>query len=82
MRDEVRRFVSLYLTQLRQVRSGLDGTALQELGLTAGPRFRAIMERLLAARLDGEITGDDEERALATRLIMSNNHTPVAKTLH
>ncbi len=78
-RDEVRRFASLYLTHLRQVRPSLDGTALQALGLTAGPRFRGIMDHLLAARLDGEITSDDEERDLATRLIMSKNHTCVAK---
>jgi tRNA nucleotidyltransferase (CCA-adding enzyme) len=78
-RDEVRRFVSLYLTHLRQVRCGLDGEALKTLGLTVGPRFKSIMERLLAARLDGEISTDDEERALATRLIQSNNHTGVSK---
>jgi len=78
VRDEVRRFVSLFLTQLRQVRPSLDGTALQELGLTAGPRFRGVMERLLAARLDGEVLTDDDERVLAIRLIMSNNHTPVS----
>jgi tRNA nucleotidyltransferase (CCA-adding enzyme) len=82
VRDEVRRFVSLYLTHLRQVRPSLDGIALQSLGLTAGPRFREIMERLLAARLDGEVTSDDEERALAIRLISSNDHVPVAKLPH
>jgi tRNA nucleotidyltransferase (CCA-adding enzyme) len=75
VRDEVRRFVSLYLTHLRLVRPSLDGNDLQALGLTAGPRFRGIMEHLLAARLDGEISSEDEERALATRLILSKNHT-------
>jgi tRNA nucleotidyltransferase (CCA-adding enzyme) len=81
-RDEVKRFVSLYLTQLRQIRSGLDGDALKELGLASGPRFRGVMDRLLAARLDGEITSDDEERALARSLIMSKNHTAVSKMQH
>ncbi len=73
-RDEVRRFVSLYLTHLRQVRRCLDGEALKSLGLAAGPRFKDIMERLLAARLDGEVTTDDEERALAVRLIRTGKN--------
>ncbi|MBI2354129.1 MAG: CBS domain-containing protein [Deltaproteobacteria bacterium] len=81
-RDEVRRFVSLYLTRLRQVRRGLDGEALKALGLTDGPRFRGIMERLLAARLDGEITSDAEERAMAAALILSNNRADVSKMQH
>lgn len=81
-RDEVKRFVSLYLTHLRQVRSGLDGEALKELGLGAGPRFRGVMDRLLAARLDGEIHSDEEERSLALSLIMSKNHTAVSKMQH
>jgi len=78
-RDEVRRFVSLYLTQLRQVRCTLDGEALKSLGLPVGPRFKCVMERLLAARLDGEVTTDAEERTMAASLIMSKNHTGVSK---
>jgi tRNA nucleotidyltransferase (CCA-adding enzyme) len=81
-RDEVKRFVSLYLTHLRQIRSALDGDALKELGLAAGPRFRGVMDRLLAARLDGEVGSDDEERDLARSLILSKNHAPVSKMQH
>jgi tRNA nucleotidyltransferase (CCA-adding enzyme) len=81
-RDEVKRFVSLYLTQLRQIRSALDGDDLKELGLSAGPRFRAVMDRLLAARLDGEVNSDEEEQELAKSLIMSKNHIAVSKTQH
>lgn len=81
-REEVKRFVSLYLTRLRQVRCTIDGEALKELGLQAGPRFRNIMEQLLAARLNGEINSDDEERAMATALIMSNNRIAVSEKTH
>jgi tRNA nucleotidyltransferase (CCA-adding enzyme) len=76
-REEVRRFVSQYLTRLRQVRCCLDGTALKTMGLLPGPRFRQVMERLLAARLDGEINSDDEERALAGELITLKNRAAV-----
>lgn len=75
--EEVKRFVSQYLTRLRQVRCSLDGEALKALGMTPGPEFRHIMERLLAARLDGEVNGDDEERDLAVELITLKNRATV-----
>ncbi|MEI6305996.1 MAG: polya polymerase, partial [Deltaproteobacteria bacterium] len=71
VRDEVRRFVSLYLTRLRQVHCGLDGEALRSLGLCSGPQFRSVMDRLLVARLDGEVSSDVEEHALAVSMIKS-----------
>jgi tRNA nucleotidyltransferase (CCA-adding enzyme) len=67
--DAVKRYVSLYLTRLRLVRCGLDGAALKLLGVMPGPEFGRIMERLLSARLDGEVNSDDEERALVTGMI-------------
>ena len=67
--EAVRRHVSLYLTRLRLVRRGLDGQALMALGVRPGPDFGRIVARLLAARLDGEVTSDEEERALVALLL-------------
>jgi tRNA nucleotidyltransferase (CCA-adding enzyme) len=75
--EGVKRFVSLYLTRLRQVQCSLNGEALKSLGLLPGPEFRSIMNRLLAARLDGEICSHDEEHALAVKLITLKNQAPV-----
>jgi tRNA nucleotidyltransferase (CCA-adding enzyme) len=75
--EAVRRYVSLYLTRLRRVRCGVDGAALKTLGLQPGPDFGRIMERLLTARLDGEVNSDDEERALLSELITPKNHVTV-----
>jgi tRNA nucleotidyltransferase (CCA-adding enzyme) len=80
--EEVKRFVSLYLTRLRQVHCTLDGDDLKELGLKVGPRFRHIMDQLLAARLNGDINSEDEERTLASALITSNNHNAVSIKPH
>ena len=66
--DQVRRFVSLYLTRLRTVSPLLDGDDLRELGLEPGPLFRRIKEHLLRARLNGEVNSRDEEEALALSL--------------
>jgi len=63
--EQVRRFTSLYITRLRHVRPELNGNDLLELGLTPGPQFSKIMQSLLAARLDGEISTREEEQTLA-----------------
>jgi tRNA nucleotidyltransferase (CCA-adding enzyme) len=76
--EGVKRYVSLYLTRLRQVHCTLDGEALKDMGLQPGPQFRLVLDRLLAARLDGEICSDDEERLLAEELITPNNCAAVA----
>ncbi|GFE62381.1 CBS domain-containing protein [Geobacter sp. AOG2] len=81
-REEVRRFISHYVSHLRQLRCSLDGNGLAALGLAPGPRFRRIMDRLLVARLDGEVVNDEQERALALLLISSDNGSCVAKTHH
>jgi len=75
--EAVKRHVSLYLTRLRMTRCSLDGAALKGLGLMPGPDFGRIMESLLAARLDGEVSNDDEERALARELITPKNQAGV-----
>ncbi len=81
-REEVRRFVSHYVSHLRQIRCSLDGDGLAALGLAPGPRFRKILDRLLVARLDGEVVNDEQERALAQRLISSDGGVGVAKMRH
>jgi tRNA nucleotidyltransferase (CCA-adding enzyme) len=63
--EQIRRFVSLYLTQLRTVAPLLDGDRLQALGLEPGPLFKRIKKRLLQARLDGEVNNAEEEKTLA-----------------
>jgi tRNA nucleotidyltransferase (CCA-adding enzyme) len=75
--EVVKRYVSLYLTRLRLVRCSLDGVSLKALGVMPGPDFGRIMDRLLVARLDGEVSSDDEERALVSKLITPKNRAAV-----
>jgi tRNA nucleotidyltransferase (CCA-adding enzyme) len=81
-REEVRRFVSHYVSHLRQIRCSLDGDGLSALGLAPGPRFREILDRLLVARLNGEVLNDEQERDLAQRLVSSDSGVGVAKMRH
>ena len=69
--EQVRRFVSLYLTRLRSVTPQLDGDDLHGLGLEPGPLFRYIKERLLRARLDGEVSSREDEETLVKTLVSS-----------
>jgi len=80
--EQVRRYTSLYITSLRLVRCELDGHDLREMGLEPGPFFSKVMQRLLAARLDGEVSCVEEERALAISLIAAKQGSTDAKKPH
>ncbi len=61
--EQVRKWISQYVTQLRKVRVMLDGKGLIKLGQQPGPHFHEIFLALLDARLNGEIrTLEDEKR--------------------
>jgi tRNA nucleotidyltransferase (CCA-adding enzyme) len=60
-----------YLETYRYVRPQLSGHDLRAMGLTPGPLFRKLLDRLLEARLNGEVTNATEERALVQRLTCS-----------
>jgi tRNA nucleotidyltransferase (CCA-adding enzyme) len=60
--------VVAYLETYRYVKPQLSGHDLHAMGLTPGPLFRKLLDRLLAARLNGEVTNTTEERAYVQRL--------------
>lgn len=53
----------------RWVRSHTTGEGLKALGLPPGPRYKTLLERLRAARLDGEVSTVEQEHALLMRLL-------------
>lgn len=62
--EEVRRYLSRYVTELAETRPALTGDDLREMGFTPGPIYRQILDRLLRARLDGEVDSREKEIAL------------------
>ncbi|MBI5378642.1 MAG: hypothetical protein HZA23_00605, partial [Nitrospirae bacterium] len=72
-RGESRRVIAHYLSDIRKVRPGVTGRDLQALGIPPGPRFRQILDRLLAARLDGEVQTPEQERALVQREFLATS---------
>lgn len=62
--DQVRKWISKYVTHYRKVQVMLDGNGLIELGLQPGPYFHKIFLALLDARLNGQISSLEDEKNL------------------
>ena len=67
-REEVKRSISLYCTNLRRTSISLRGSDLKALGLAPGPAYRRILEAVFEARLNGLVRSREDELGLARRL--------------
>jgi tRNA nucleotidyltransferase (CCA-adding enzyme) len=68
-RDDVRRAISFYVTDLKDVRISVKGKDLQKMGLSPSPLFGRILRTLLREKLDGRLQTRHDELELARRLI-------------
>jgi tRNA nucleotidyltransferase (CCA-adding enzyme) len=66
-----RRQFSIYFTNLSRVQIQVDGNDLKASGLKPGPLYREILDRVIAARLDGRVEGREEELHLVQKLVKS-----------
>jgi len=60
---DIKRYISLYFTQLKNVRLQVNGQDLLELGYRPGPRFKMIFDLLLDRKLAGDLRSKKEEIA-------------------
>lgn len=60
-----------YLDKWQHVQTALDGNDLMAMGVPEGPEIGRLLEALLVARLDGEITTEAEERDYINELLSS-----------
>ena len=67
--SEIGLMLDNYQRDWRKVRTSLNGNDLLDMGLQAGPQIGILLDRLLVARLDGEIHDDVEEQKLLKTLI-------------
>ena len=58
-----------YWAEWRDVRPMLNGDDLRALGLPPGPLYTRLLDRLLAAWLDGEVNDEAAERELLGELV-------------
>ncbi len=62
-REEVLRHISRYFHRYRHATTELRGKDLKDMGIAPGPIYRAILDELLDARLNGVVRNLQEERA-------------------
>jgi tRNA nucleotidyltransferase (CCA-adding enzyme) len=68
-KENAKKYISLYLTRLRDTRVTLTGDDLKVLGIPPGPRYRKLLEELLDAKLDGTVRNREEEIAFVKERI-------------
>ena len=66
-KEEVEKSVSMYVTTMRSQQPLLNGDDLKSLGYRPGPIFKTILETLLLARLDEQVSTRKEEIALVNQ---------------
>jgi tRNA nucleotidyltransferase (CCA-adding enzyme) len=65
--EEVRRWVSLFVTRLRSESTILSGHDLRQMGILPGPCYKEILGVLLDARLNGRVATREDETAFVRR---------------
>jgi tRNA nucleotidyltransferase (CCA-adding enzyme) len=65
--ERAKKYISLYLTHLRNVKVTLTGDDLRNMGIPPGPRYRKILAELLDAKLDGVVRNREEEISFAKK---------------
>ncbi len=67
--ETVRALVSQFVTQLRETRTALNGDDLLQLGVAVGPEVGAILQQLLAAKIDGLVATKEDETEFIVQLL-------------
>jgi tRNA nucleotidyltransferase (CCA-adding enzyme) len=62
----LKRHLVAYLKN-RRMKTALTGRDLQAMGLEPGPQYKTILGKLLAARIDGKVSTEEEERILVRK---------------
>ena len=63
----VRERLELYLTELRHVRTLLDGNDLMAMGVPEGPMVGKLLDELLKARIEGLLSSREDEESYVRR---------------
>jgi tRNA nucleotidyltransferase (CCA-adding enzyme) len=62
-KNHIKRYISNYVSNLRQIKPKTTGKKLAKLGYTPGPLFKEILNDLTSARLDNLVQTEQEEVA-------------------
>lgn len=65
--EEVKKYISLFVTQLQGARCLINGDDLRSLGVPVGPRIGELLDLVLDARLNGQVQNREDEIAFVRR---------------
>lgn len=65
--DHVKQYISQYIMDIQGQHALTTGNDLKAMGIPPGPVYKAILTRLLTARLDKEVVSKEDELALVHR---------------
>ena len=68
-KESTKRAISKFLTRLRDQKPDIGGSDLVEMGVPTGPVYSHILNRVLAAKIDGAAPGRKEQLALAQTIV-------------
>jgi tRNA nucleotidyltransferase (CCA-adding enzyme) len=71
----VRERIERYLQVWRHTRPITTGSTLKGLGLPPGPRYKILLERLRAARIDGKVITEEDEAQFLETLIATTTES-------
>ncbi|CCH47941.1 CBS domain-containing protein [Pseudodesulfovibrio piezophilus] len=64
-KEHIRRNISQYLARLRDMEIEITGNDLHELGIEPGPIYSTILEKIMAAKIDGQVETKKDELDMA-----------------
>ncbi len=67
----IRENIGCYLNEYRHARTELTGNDLRDMGFSSGSQIKTLLEHLLHARIDGEVTSRQDEEMLVKQFLSS-----------
>lgn len=72
--DPRQAYIEHYWREWQHIKTATTGNTLKEMGLSPGPHYKTILNRLREARLDGEVRDDEAERLLLEKIVREQNY--------
>ena len=69
--EKIKKKISYYCTRLRGIKTSIRGQDLKIMGLSPGPVYRQILNKVLDAKLDGKVKSHAEELIYARNFILT-----------
>jgi len=75
-KEEVKKAISYYFTQLRQIKPVIRGNSLKDIGIEPGPIYGQVLNAVLDAKLNGELQTFEDELNFVRNYISPNPPSP------